>query len=73
MQQGATNRVHNIQLYANKFAMCVKFLEEVQSFVRKYNKLLLSFIYFDLFFSLVENYFGFLFISIFLPECLGNV
>ena len=44
---GATNCVHNIKMYANKFAVYAKFLEAAQSFVCQYNKLLLSFVYFD--------------------------
>ena len=54
-------------MYAKKFTMYVKFLEAVQSFVRQYDILLLSFIYCDhacflhwlkiiLFFSLSQSF-----------------
>ena len=46
-KQGAINRVHNVQMLANKFVMYGKILEAVQSFVRLYIILLLSFVYFD--------------------------
>ena len=52
-KQGAINRVHNVQMLANKFVMYGKILEAVQSFVRLYIILLLSFVYFDP--SLGEN------------------
>ena len=39
-----------MQIYANKFVLYAKFLEAVQSFVRQYNILLLSFVYSDLVF-----------------------
>ena len=45
--QGATNRVHNVQKYTNKFVVYAKFLEAVQSFERQYNRLSLSFVWFD--------------------------
>ena len=45
VQQGATNRGNNVEIYANKFVVYAKFLETVQSLVRQYNILLL-FIYF---------------------------
>ena len=44
-KQGAINRVHNVQMLANKFIMYGKILEAVQSFVRQY--IILSFVYFD--------------------------
>ena len=46
-KQGAINHVHNVQMLANKFVMYGKILEAVQSFVRLYIILLLSFVYFD--------------------------
>ena len=46
-KQGAINRVHNVQIVANQFVMYGKILEAVQSFVRQYIILLLSFVYFD--------------------------
>ena len=46
-KQGAINRVHNVQMLVNKFVMYGKILEAVQSFVRQYIILLLSFVYFD--------------------------
>ena len=46
-KQGAINRVHNVQMLVNKFVMYGEILEAVQSFVRQYIILLLSFVYFD--------------------------
>ena len=45
--QGVTNRVHNVQMYANKFVVYNKPLETVQRFVCQYNMILLSLVYFD--------------------------
>ena len=39
--QGATNHVHNAQMYPQKCVAYAKFLEVVQSFVRQYNTLTL--------------------------------
>ena len=30
--QGAKNRIHKIQIYANKFVVCAKFQEAIQNF-----------------------------------------
>lgn len=40
--QDATNRVHNGQIYANKFAVYIKFLEAIQGFICQNDILLLS-------------------------------
>ena len=45
--QGMTNRLHNVHMYVNKFVVYAKTLEAVESFVRQYNILLLSFVYCD--------------------------
>ena len=58
--QGATNRVRNVQMYANKFFVYAKFLEAVQSFLPHYNILLISFVYFDPAFSIGWIFFVFL-------------
>ena len=41
VQQGATNRGNNVEMYTNKFVVYTKFLETVQSLVCQYNILLL--------------------------------
>ena len=58
--QGATNRVRNVQMYANKFFVYAKFLEPVQSFLPHYNILLLSFAYSDPAFSIGWIFFVYL-------------
>ena len=40
--QDATNRVHNGQIYANKFPAYIKSLEAIQGFIRQNDILLLS-------------------------------
>ena len=63
MQQGATNRVHNVQLYANIFTTYTTFLEAVQSFVYKHKKLSLSSIHFDPAFFIARKSFFFAFFA----------
>ena len=51
---GATNWVHNIQEYVNKFLVHSMFLEAVKSFVHQYN-ILLSFVYWCCFLHWLKN------------------
>ena len=55
--QGATNRAHNIQMYASKFTVCVNFVEAVQRFIWQNNILLFYFLKLTKLPSLVEIFF----------------
>ena len=71
--QDATNRVHNGQIYANKFALYIKFLEAIQGFICQ-----MIYFYFlpfalTLLSSLVDSRFVFFFTLIFCRWCLDNV
>ena len=59
---GATNCIHNIKMYANKFVVCAKFLEAIQNFVYQCNILLLPFVYFDPTFFIGWKLFVFIFV-----------
>ena len=59
---GATNCIHNIKMYANKFVVYAKFLEAIQNFVCQCNILLLPFVYFDPTFFIGWKLFVFIFV-----------
>ena len=69
--QDATNRVHNGQIYANKFAVYIKFLEAIQGFICQNDILLLSSICSDPAFFIGWQLF--FFTLIFYRWCLDNV
>ena len=70
-----TNRIHNVQMYANKYVVYAKFLEVVQSFVHQYNSLLLSFVSSEAAFYGWQLFCFFKNFSLwsFWPGCLDNV